>query len=186
MTATPSEDRTRRQTMHDATLEQHDSCSFRFLARHEGDTDRLGQALAAAVLPGLVVSLVGNLGAGKTRLVRSVAAALDVDPLSVASPTFVLIHEYEGRLPVFHFDVYRLRNVEEFLELGAEELMSLDGVCFIEWAERVASALPKDHLRIEIEHAGPTERTFHFCARGATSQRCLGLLKGALSVNDGE
>ena len=144
-----------------------------FLASHEDETDRLGHALAAALAPGMVVALVGGLGAGKTRLVRGVATALGVDPLTVASPTFVLIHEYDGPLPVYHFDAYRLRSVDEFLELGADELMALDGVSFIEWADRVAVALPADHLRIEIVACGPAERRFELIAGGPRSAACV-------------
>lgn len=145
----------------------------RFVADDETETDRLGRALAAAVEPGLVVALIGNLGAGKTRLVRGIAAALDVDPRTVSSPTFVLIHEYDGRIPLYHFDAYRLRNEAEFLELGADELMSGDGVCLIEWADRVASSLPADCLRIEIVPCGETAREFHITASGIAASRCL-------------
>src|SRR5262245_57352159 len=123
---------------------------WEFLSRSEADTERLGAALAAAVEPGSVVALVGDHGAGKTRLVQATATALGVDRRAVSSPTFVLIHEYDGRLPVWHFDTYRLRDVDEFLELGAEELLSSGGVSFVEWADRVAEALPADHLRIEL------------------------------------
>lgn len=144
-----------------------------FFARNELESDRFGAALAEVLSPGMVVALIGNLGAGKTRLVRSVATALGIDPRTVHSPTFVLIQEHDGRLPVYHFDTYRLRDIDEFLELGADELMRGDGVCFIEWADRVAEALPRDCLRIEIEPVGPTERRFRATASGPMSQACL-------------
>ena len=76
----------------------------------EEETERLGQALAEVCEPGCVIGLIGPLGAGKTRLVRAIAESLGVDPGAIASPTFVLIHEYEGRIPVYHFDVYRLES----------------------------------------------------------------------------
>lgn len=126
------------------------------------------------------MALVGDLGAGKTRFVRGVAAALGVDPLCVSSPTFVLIHEYDGRMPVYHFDTYRLRNSAEFLELGAEELLNGDGVCFIEWADRVASTLPGDCLRVEIAACGETARDFRLTAHGERSDRCLARLAAAI------
>jgi tRNA threonylcarbamoyladenosine biosynthesis protein TsaE len=154
----------------------------RFVADDEHETDRLGVALASAVEPGLVVALVGNLGAGKTRLVRGVAAALDVDPLCVSSPTFVLIHEYDGRIPVYHFDTYRLRNSAEFLELGADELLDGDGVCFVEWADKVASTLPVDCLRVEIAACGETAREFRLTAGGERSARCLARVAATLKV----
>ena len=108
----------------------------------EAETDRIGAALANVVRPGLVVGLVGPLGSGKTRLVRAIAEALGANPTQIGSPTFVLIHEYEGRLPIFHFDAYRLASPEDFEALGADEYFRGVGVCFVEWADRVADLLP--------------------------------------------
>ncbi len=125
----------------------------------ETETDRLAAALASLASPGTVIGLVGTLGAGKTRLSRGIAQALGVDPRSIASPTFVLIHEYEGRLPVFHFDAYRLTSSVEFAALGPEEYWHAGGVCLVEWADRVADLLPLDAWWIHIEVNGPTERT---------------------------
>src|SRR5947209_2081564 len=107
-------------------------------AESEADTERVGRALAAVVGPGVVVGLVGPLGAGKTRLVRAVAEALGVEPGAIASPTFVLIHEYQGTLPVYHFDAYRLRDPSQFDALGAADYWDAGGVCLVEWADRVA------------------------------------------------
>jgi tRNA threonylcarbamoyladenosine biosynthesis protein TsaE len=152
--------------------------SFRFTAESEADTERLGAMLAAALAPGMVVALNGNLGAGKTRLVQGVAAALGVDRREVTSPTFVLIQEYEGRLPIYHVDAYRLRDSDQFLELGADELMASPAVCFIEWAERVADVLPADLLTIDVEIDGPERRTFHTSGSGAKS---TGVVEGLLS-----
>src|SRR5258707_15744190 len=100
----------------------------------EAETEELGRALAAVVEPGMVIGLIGPLGAGKTRLSRALAEALGVDPEAIASPTFVLIHECEGRIPVYHFDTYRLRSPEEFEALGAADYWSAGGVCLVEWA----------------------------------------------------
>ena len=151
--------------------------SFEYEAQSESDTDALGRMLADAAEPGLVVGLIGPLGAGKTRLVRATAMALGADPSSVSSPTFVLIQEYFGRIPVYHFDTYRLRDVQAFAELGAEEYFSGDGVCFVEWADRVASELPRDVLRIEVIVIAPTARKFCISASGLVSQRVLERLK---------
>lgn len=146
---------------------------FEYDARGEEETDKLGAILADAAEPGLVVGLIGQLGAGKTRLVRATATALGADPSSVSSPTFVLIQEYFGRIPVYHFDTYRLRDVRAFADLGAEEYFSGEGICFVEWADRVASELPRDLLRIEVEVLSPTARRFRFTASGPVSQRVL-------------
>src|SRR5919206_909490 len=105
-------------------------------------TRALGRRLGGLLFPGAVVALVGPLGAGKTHLVRAVAEGLGADGRLVSSPTFVLIQEYRGRLPVYHFDAYRLRGEEEFLDLGALDYFEGDGVCLIEWADRVAGCLP--------------------------------------------
>src|SRR3954452_12724234 len=100
----------------------------------EDQTAALGRAIADRVRPGTIIGLIGPLGAGKTRLVRAVAEALGVDPGAIASPTFVLIHEYEGRLPVYHFDTYRLPNPDAFEDLGLADYWQ-SGVCLVEWAD---------------------------------------------------
>lgn len=117
----------------------------------EEETERLGHALADVVEPGLVIGLIGPLGAGKTRLVRALAEALEVDPAAIASPTFVLIHEYEGRIPVYHFDVYRLQSPEAFEDLGVADYWNAGGVCLVEWADRVLGLIPDDAWLIRIE-----------------------------------
>src|SRR4051812_14302878 len=101
----------------------------------ESETEQVGEALAALVVPGAVIGLAGPLGAGKTRLVRALAEALGVDPGAIASPTFVLIHEYEGRIPVVHCDVYRLGDGDEFEALGVDDYWGGEGVVLVEWAD---------------------------------------------------
>jgi len=124
----------------------------------EQETERLGGALARVVKPGVVIGLIGPLGAGKTRLVRAIAESLDVDPQAIASPTFVLIHEYEGRIPVFHFDAYRLESPQAFEDLGVAEYWCAGGICLVEWADRVLGLLPRDAWLIRIEPVDPTRR----------------------------
>ncbi|MEX2169396.1 MAG: tRNA (adenosine(37)-N6)-threonylcarbamoyltransferase complex ATPase subunit type 1 TsaE [Pirellulales bacterium] len=122
-----------------------------YISRSVADTDRIGAELAAELQSGTVVALIGTLGAGKTCLVQAIAAALGVPRDVVTSPTFVLVNEYrQGRLPIFHFDAYRLKDIDEFLELGPEEYFDANGLTFIEWADRVAHALPKERLEIEL------------------------------------
>jgi tRNA threonylcarbamoyladenosine biosynthesis protein TsaE len=141
------------------------------IAQNEQDTERLGAALAEALTPGSTVALVGTLGAGKTRLVQSVAGALGVAPDSVTSPTFVLVNEYVGRrLKIFHFDTYRLKDEDEFLELGPEEYFDSDGLVFVEWADRVAHLLPEDRLEISLEVVGEDARRITIAGTSPVSQ----------------
>ena len=139
---------------------------LKFHAQNEADTARLGAALADALPPGTVVALSGTLGAGKTRLVQAVAEASGVNVRDVVSPTFVLIHEYQGRRPIYHLDVYRIRDDDEFLELGPDEYFESAGITFVEWADRVAACLPAHYLRVEIDVIGDTARTFSITAVG--------------------
>jgi tRNA threonylcarbamoyladenosine biosynthesis protein TsaE len=123
-------------------------------------TVAFGRRLGERLFPGAVIALIGPLGAGKTHFVRAVAEGLEVeDSRMVTSPTFVLIQEYKGRLPIYHFDAYRLRGEAEFMELGAHEYFANDGVCLIEWADRVEKCLPRDYLRITFSVTGETSRT---------------------------
>lgn len=153
---------------------------WEFNAACQADTERLGRALGRAVEAGSVVGLIGELGAGKTRLTQALAEELGVDRRSVGSPTFVLLQEYAGRLPIFHFDAYRLGDVDEFLQLGAEELFAAGGVSLIEWADRVADVLPQDRLSVDIEITGEASRRFRIRAGGPTAERLLARLREEL------
>jgi tRNA threonylcarbamoyladenosine biosynthesis protein TsaE len=138
-------------------------------------TDALGRRLGQRLFPGAVVALLGPLGAGKTHLTRAIAVGLGVaDPRVVTSPTFVLIQEYEGRLPIYHFDVYRLPGESSFADLGAQEYLEGDGVCLIEWADRVFGSLPADHLQVRLEVTGPASRRARLEATGPRHQPVLG------------
>jgi tRNA threonylcarbamoyladenosine biosynthesis protein TsaE len=122
-------------------------------------TTAFGRRLGGLLFPSALVALIGPLGAGKTHLVRAIAEGLNVDdPRRVSSPTFALIHEYTGRLPIYHFDTYRLPDVQAFAGLGVEEYFAGDGVCLIEWADRVAEVLPMQRLEVRIEVTGETTR----------------------------
>ena len=149
---------------------------WRFQSDSETRTQQLGEALTDVLEPGTVVALSGNLGTGKTHLVRAVAVAAGVDRRDVRSPTFSLIHEYAGCWPIYHFDTYRLGSPEEFLELGSEEYLASGGVCFIEWADRVACLLPADRLEIEISVTGESAREFAFTSTGPRSAGILNRL----------
>lgn len=144
---------------------------FTITADSPAATQALGRHLASLLQPGDLIALEGNLGAGKTFLTQEVCAGLGVDREQVGSPTFVLIQEYDGRLPIFHMDCYRLADVDEFLELGVDEILGGNGVCLIEWADRVAEALPADRLTIRIEAIGQTSREFRITSGGERSDR---------------
>src|SRR5579885_705120 len=118
-------------------------------------TMALGHRLGARLFPGSVIGLIGPLGAGKTHFVRAVAEGLGMkDSRVVSSPTFVLIQEYRARLPVYHFDAYRLKTAAEFADLGVHEYFANDGVCLVEWADRVTDLLPAERLEIFVAITG--------------------------------
>ena len=127
------------------------------------ETRILGASLAPTLLPGDVISLSGDLGAGKTVFVNGVATALGVEG-RVTSPTFTLVHEYEGRYPLIHMDVYRLDSFQEVLDLGFEELLDPAAILMVEWGEAVIPLFPKSYLDVQITNPGPEEshRTFVF------------------------
>jgi tRNA threonylcarbamoyladenosine biosynthesis protein TsaE len=121
-------------------------------------TIRFGARLAAALERGDVVAISGELGTGKTALVKGIARGLGV-PQDVTSPTFTLIHEYDGgRLPLHHIDLYRLHSPQQALAIGIEDYLNGSGVTVIEWAEKIESLLPERTTRIRIESLGETER----------------------------
>jgi tRNA threonylcarbamoyladenosine biosynthesis protein TsaE len=134
------------------------------------ETEALGEALAACLLPGDVLALYGELGAGKTCLVRGLARGLEVDETMVASPSFTLLNEYEGRLPLYHLDCYRLDDPAAVAELGLEDYYRGRGVLAIEWAERVPD-LPEERLEIIIDWLDEHRRRVRLTARGGPAER---------------
>jgi len=143
-------------------------------------TQTFGLRLSERLFPGAVVALIGELGAGKTQLARAIAEGLGVaDSRVVTSPTFVLIQEYQGRLPIYHFDAYRLGAEGEFADLGVDEYFEGGGVCLIEWADRVPGCLPTDHLRVTLTFTGESSRHATVEATGP----CHAALQDGLSVS---
>jgi tRNA threonylcarbamoyladenosine biosynthesis protein TsaE len=122
------------------------------------ETVALGQRLAKHLGAGDVLALYGDLGAGKTHLVKGLCAGLGVPIASVTSPTFTIVNEYGGDLPVYHFDAYRIERVEEFFELGYEDYFFSDGVSLIEWPERVEGLIPDHAIRLQLTHRGADRR----------------------------
>jgi len=143
----------------------------------------IGRALGSAMRSGDVLALIGSLGAGKTQLVKGMAAGLGVTDLrKVNSPTFVLVNEYQGRLHLYHIDVYRLSHGSELQALGFDEMCSAsDAAVVIEWADRVEDALPDDHVRIHLHVAGPDRRELIVEARGQGHGHLLANLDSAAS-----
>jgi tRNA threonylcarbamoyladenosine biosynthesis protein TsaE len=135
-------------------------------------TEALGEQLGRALTPGTVLALMGDLGAGKTTLTKGIARGLDVSDL-VHSPTFNLIHEHSGRLPVYHFDLYRLTSPDQLEDLGYEEYFFGDGVCVIEWPEEILHMLPPDHIEVRILSGEENGRTLELTATGKDSESVL-------------
>jgi tRNA threonylcarbamoyladenosine biosynthesis protein TsaE len=152
------------------TTQAHDTPAplpvFRYLARDEEHTRKLGAALAAVLPAGTTIGLIGTLGAGKTRLVQAIAAACGIAPQRVVSPTFVLCQPYEGTRTLYHLDAYRLRDEDEFLDLGPEEYFESAALTLIEWSDRVAACLPPERIEIRIEVVGEQTRDFEITAIG--------------------
>ncbi len=154
---------------------------FCFQASDENDTDRLGHALAQQLPESATIALAGTLGAGKTRLVQAIASGCGVPSGEVTSPTFVLCQPYRARRTIYHLDAYRVRDLDEFLELGVEEYFESPGLTLIEWADRVATCLPEDLLEIHIEITGETARQFELVARGSAHEEALGRIAQTLT-----
>lgn len=113
------------------------------ISNSPAETHAAGVALASDLHNGDVIALVGGLGAGKTHFVKGIVAGLGGNPNAVTSPTFTLVHEYAARLPVYHFDLYRLDSEREVLAIGFDEYLDMDGACIIEWADRFPALLPR-------------------------------------------
>jgi tRNA threonylcarbamoyladenosine biosynthesis protein TsaE len=121
------------------------------ISQNEKDTKQIGEQLAGFLEPKDVLALSGNLGTGKTTFIKGVAQGLKIDSNKVVSPTFTLLREYRGNIPLYHFDLYRLDYLEQVEFLGYEEYFYGDGVCCIEWADKIDELLPDRHLDISFK-----------------------------------
>lgn len=138
-----------------------DASVWSFDGKDESDTDRVGLWLARALPDTAAISLRGTLGAGKTRLVQALASAAGIDRRDVLSPTFVLCQTYRGRQTIHHLDAYRVRDDDEFLELGVAELLAEPATwTVVEWGERVERCLPVETIQIDLQVLGETGRRF--------------------------
>jgi len=135
--------------------------------RSRDETIAFGRRLGELLRASDVLALSGPLGSGKTTLTKGLAVGLGVEePRWVTSPTFVLIHEYEGRVPVYHIDAYRLRGPDDAEALGADELFFGDGVTIVEWSDRIQAALPPERLDVVLTAIGEGERELTLIPRG--------------------
>jgi tRNA threonylcarbamoyladenosine biosynthesis protein TsaE len=132
------------------------------------DTLKIGRSLAKKLKPGDIVCLFGELGSGKTVLTQGIASGLGIKKERVISPSFVLMREHRrARLPLYHFDLYRLKQGSEILGLGLEEYLYGDGVCVVEWADRLGCLRPREFLKAELVVKSRTQRSIKFTAFGS-------------------
>ena len=135
-------------------------------------TESLGTVLGKIAEPGDIITLAGTLGAGKTALAQFIGRGLGIDPsIYITSPTFSLLHEYQGRIPLYHMDLYRLGSEEEIESLGFSEYFYGHGLTVIEWPERLGSLMPAERLHIELVISGETSRTAHLNTHGELWQK---------------
>lgn len=138
------------------------------------ETEEAGRQLGALLAGGNFIALHGELGSGKTCFTRGVVAAAAPESAHlVSSPTFAIMNEYPGAIPVYHFDFYRLNNGHEIVELGFEEYLHGNGICIAEWSERLGELLPPDHLSVNFEYTGDDQRNISFEATGTETEGLL-------------
>jgi tRNA threonylcarbamoyladenosine biosynthesis protein TsaE len=140
------------------------------------ETQKIGVKLGELALPGDIFLLVGGLGVGKTCLTQGIAWGLGIKEYA-ASPSFVVIRELQGRLPLYHIDFYRLDHLEEIAELGLDDYLYGKGVCVLEWAEKGLSLLPEEHLLIEMGYLSDSERRLRFKPGGKRYKEIVAQLK---------
>jgi tRNA threonylcarbamoyladenosine biosynthesis protein TsaE len=142
--------------------------AFEIFSNSPAATLAMGNKIGDKLAAGSIIALSGELGCGKTLLTRGICEGLGVPPRQVSSPTFVLVNEYRGRLPVFHMDLYRLGNIEDGFEIGIMDYFNRAeaGVMVIEWAEKMISLLPPDMLRVEFDIFSDKKRRIKFSSAG--------------------
>lgn len=150
--------------------------AWKLITHSPEETGELGRTIGRLAMPGDIYLLVGQLGAGKTCLTQGIAWGLDIQEYTL-SPSFVIMRELYGRLPLYHMDFYRLDNIAEIVDLGLDDYLGSQGVCVIEWAEKGMDVLPDDHLLIKIKYVSDTERSFEITPRGERYIRLLRDLK---------
>ena len=137
----------------------------------EEETESCGEELARELSPGSVVALYGDLGAGKTAFVRGLARGLGIRE-SVSSPTFTIVNEYPGSIPLFHFDMYRLRDEQELFDIGWEDYLDRYGICALEWSERVEGAIGPEAVRVTLRRLDDTRREIRISRKEEGRSTC--------------
>ncbi len=149
-----------------------------FTSFNLSNTKKIGNMLGALLAAGDIVSLNGELGAGKTTIAKAISTGLGLkSDHYVVSPTFAIINEYHADVKIYHFDFYRLGDPSELDGIGAYEYFQSDGVCLIEWGDKFADALPKERLDVLLEHAGARQRTITFSPHGKRYAKIVDDLK---------
>ncbi len=152
--------------------------NIRIKLKNLSATEKLGRLLGKSAVPGDVICLDGDLGAGKTTLSQAIARGLEVPAnCYVTSPSFAILHEYEGRIPLYHMDFYRLQGVDEVLDLGFEEYFYLSGLTVIEWSKRASEILPEERLSLEILQDNGESRTVIIQATDLFRKRALEIFR---------
>jgi tRNA threonylcarbamoyladenosine biosynthesis protein TsaE len=151
--------------------------SLQIISHSPQETQDLGVRLGELAQPGDIYFLSGDLGVGKTCLTQGIAWGLGSQEYAL-SPTFVLVRELRGRMPLYHIDLYRLDNIEEISDLGLDDYLYGDGLCVIEWAEKGLNVLPAEHLLVKISYLSDCERSFVLTAHGKRYEKLLDVLKG--------
>ncbi len=139
---------------------------LRFLSHKPQETVQLGKKIVQYLKPGDIVCLFGDLGSGKTTFVKGMAQGLGINRANVLSPTFVLMHIYEGRIPLYHFDFYRLDQPKEIMGIGYEEFFYGDGITVVEWADRLKGLIPKQSIRIKFSYKNKEGRLITISTQG--------------------
>ena len=134
------------------------------ITNNEAETVRAGEELGRELLPGAVVALYGGLGVGKTAFTRGLAAGLGIH-MNVSSPTFTIVNEYTGDIPLFHFDMYRLENENELFDIGWDDYLERGGVCAVEWSEKVPGAFSRGTVSVNIISLGGDKRRLEIYSR---------------------
>ena len=156
-----SQDETKSLNLPDRT----DMNRFKLISHSPEQTQQFGVRIGELALAGDIFLLVGTLGAGKTCLTQGIAWGLNIKEYAL-SPSFVIVRELYGRLPLYHIDLYRLEHIEEVAELGLDDYLYGNGVCVVEWAEKGLDILPTEHLLIQISYLSDTERSFQLKPNG--------------------